>query len=49
MYKITKQFIGGLLKGLTITEFTNIKFNTGFVCNKPIAGSPYKIINIEEV
>lgn len=49
-YIITKEFIGGILKGLTCTQKTNVKFNVGFICNNPIGGtSPYKIISVLEV
>ncbi len=46
-YKVTRLFIGGILKGLTYTETTSVKFTVGFVCRKPIGGSPYKIIAVE--
>lgn len=49
-YIITKEFIGGMLKGLICTEKTNVKFNVGFICKNPIGKtSPYKIINVLEV
>ena len=44
MYTITKTFISGNLKGLTITEHTPVRFDEGFVCKKPCAGgSGYRI------
>lgn len=46
-FKITKRFLGGILKGITIEEYTNVKFEPGFVCEKPVGGSPYKIIAVE--
>lgn len=42
-YEITKTFIGGLLKGLTITEHTTARFTAGQVVAKPVAGSPYRV------
>lgn len=48
-YKVTRLFIGGLLKGMTHTGMTDVKFTVGFVCRKPIGGSPYKIIVVEEI
>lgn len=48
-YKVTRLFIGGILKGLTHTGITTVKFEKGFICNNPIGGSPYKIISCEEV
>jgi len=50
LYKITRLFIGGTLKGLTHTEITPVHFEVGFVCEKPcgVASSPYVIIAVEE-
>lgn len=42
-YAVTKTFVGGLLKGITIVEETTVKFAVGFVCTMPIGGSPYRI------
>lgn len=47
-YKVTRLFIGGILKGITHTEVTSVRFDVGFICNNSI-GSPYKIIFCEEV
>lgn len=49
MYRVTRLFIGGNLVGLTYTEDTDIKFEVGFVCKRPIAGSPYRIIKVEKI
>ena len=49
MYKVTKQFIGGILNGLTYTEITEIHARVGFRCNKPVGGSPYRIIRVDRV
>ena len=46
VYIVEKKFIGGFLDGLTISEMTNVKYPLGFVCEKPVGGSPYKIISI---
>lgn len=43
LYKVTRKFIGGTLKGLTHSEVTPVKFKVGQVVKKPIGGSPYKI------
>lgn len=43
MFQVTKTFIGGALKGITIVEKTSVKYAVGFVCKKPIGGSPYRI------
>ena len=49
MYKVTREFIGGTLKGLTYIGLTSVKFDVGFTCLNPIGGSPYKIISCELV
>jgi hypothetical protein len=46
-YEVTKTFTSGLLKGLTITEVTSVKFEVGFICEKPCAGSPYIITAVK--
>jgi len=48
-YNITKVFIGGLLKGISIVETTSVKFPVGYVCRNPIGGSPYKITAVERL
>jgi hypothetical protein len=48
-FRIQKHFIGGLLKGATISETTTVRFQVGFVCTKPVGGSPYEILAVEEV
>lgn len=49
LYRVTRKFIGGILAGLTHTEITSIKFDVGFVCQKPCAGDPYEIIAVENL
>lgn len=48
-YRITKHFTDGLLKGLDYSETTTVRFEVGFVCLKPVGGSPYEITAVEEV
>ncbi len=48
-FEVTKKFIGGLLKGLTCTEVTTVKFEVGFECRKPVGGSPYIVTAVKEV
>lgn len=43
MYRVTKQFISGLLAGLTITETTQVRFTVGNTYN-PCAGSSSYIV-----
>jgi hypothetical protein len=47
-YKITKKFIKGVLKGITITEVTPVKFEIGKVYG-PKNGSRFEIVNMKEV
>lgn len=49
MYEVTREFIGGILNGLTHTETVSYKPTLGFVCHKPIGGSPYRIISVVKV
>jgi hypothetical protein len=46
-FNVTKLFTQGYLKGISITENTNVKFRIGFECKKPFGISPYKITKIE--
>lgn len=48
-YKVTREFTGGTLKGLTHTEVSCVGFPVGFKCEKPVAGSPYVITACTEV
>lgn len=49
MYKVTRLFTAGILKGLTYTGITAVNFELGFICNESVFGSPYKIVNVEEI
>lgn len=42
-YQITKKFVSGILKGLTYTETTTVRFKLGKKYNN------YTIIDIQEV
>lgn len=48
-YEVTREFIGGILEGLTHTELTSVRFDIGFTCQNPVGGSPYTIIACKEV
>lgn len=49
-YYVAREFIGGLLKGLSHTERTSVEFKVGFVCRKPCGGSsPYKVTAVKPV
>lgn len=49
MYKITRLFTSGILKGLTHTSITGVKFEEGFTCQKSVFGSAYEVIKVEEI
>ena len=46
---IVKMFVGGILDGLTYEEFTDVEFTIGQLIERPIGGSPYRIIIIERL
>ena len=49
-YQVTKQFIDGILAGLTVTEETAVKFEPGFTCRGSAwLGSGYTVISVTEV
>jgi len=48
-YEVTRKFISGILKGMTHTEITSVKFDVGFICRNPIGGSAYKILSCNPV
>jgi len=45
-YMITKRFISGLLKGITIHETTDVAFRKGQTIIGAIGGSDYEILNV---
>lgn len=47
MYIVTKKFTAGCLAGITVQERTSVRFEVGFECSKPVAGSPYIILACE--
>ena len=50
MFKVTKRFTSGLLRGLEIEEVTSVKFEVGFKC-KPWRYGPsgYEVVAVEKV
>jgi len=48
-YHVTKVFLSGILKGLSFTEKTSVKFKEGFIYKNPFSSSQYKILKCEEV
>jgi len=48
-YRVTREFIGGGLKGLLHSEITTVRFPEGWVCEKPVGGSPYRIVECVEI
>lgn len=49
-YRITKRFIGGLLEGIRIVEWSRTEptFKEGWEYSRPIGGSPYRIEEIKK-
>lgn len=48
-FRVTKLFISGFLAGLTYTFTDSRPWTVGWVCEKPIGGSPYRIIECVEL
>lgn len=47
MVTVTILFTAGLLEGLTYTRSMSAKTaRVGYACNKPAAGSPYRVIAV---
>jgi len=49
MYRVTRLFVSGLLKGLTYTETTSVKFVVGKRYKGLLGTSDFKIVSVEEV
>jgi hypothetical protein len=47
-YTITKSFTSGLLKGITVTEQTSIRFEIGAAYKGAVKSSSYTIISCQE-
>lgn len=47
-YIVTKLFLDGILKGMTHTETTNVKFVVGKVYEAALTNTHYKILFCEE-
>ena len=47
MFLVTKEFVSGMLKGLTHTEVTSVAWTVGRLVSKPVGGAAYKIIRVE--
>lgn len=48
-FRVTRLFIGGILKGLTHTGEQSFRSTVGFECHNPIGGSPYRITACEQI
>lgn len=48
-FRIVRVFIGGLLGGITHTGIFDSPMPVGWVCEKPIGGSPYRIVECSEI
>lgn len=49
MYIVKKYHISGLLAGLTTTETTSVKFQTGEMYSECLTRDKIKIVSVEEV
>ena len=47
MFLVTREFVSGMLKGLTHTEVTSVAWKVGTLVSKPVGGSAYKIIRMD--
>lgn len=48
-YRVTKHFVSGFLKGLTITETTPVEFVVGKTYTPCAGNSAYKILSCEAI
>jgi hypothetical protein len=48
-FEVTREFTGGVLKGLSHTAKTNVEMKQGTEVKKPIGGGPYKITKVKKV
>ena len=46
-YLVTKRFVSGLLRGLTISEKTSVEFVVGRRYNPCVSGSAYVVLRVE--
>lgn len=46
MFTITKKFVSGILKGVTIEERTSVKFEEGRTYQCCAGGSAYKVLKV---
>jgi hypothetical protein len=49
MFKLVRQFTGGLLDGLSHTEVVNFQVKPGTKVLQPIGGSPYIVVSCDPV
>ena len=49
MFKVTKKFTSGLLKGITITETTSVEFVVGKNYKPCVGSSRYTVMACEKV
>jgi len=47
MYEVTKQFTGGILKGLVVKEKTTVRMTKGDMVDNPIDGSSYVVVEVK--
>jgi hypothetical protein len=50
MFRVTKKFTSGYLKGLTLTETTREWVRPGWFCRVPVGStSPYVVVKVERI
>ena len=48
-YLVTKMFISGILKGITLTEKTTIEFGVGQIYRDGTARGRYRVLECKEI
>ncbi len=48
-FRVVREFIGGILEGLRHEGISEVEFKVGQEVLKPVGGSPYRIVSVEEI
>lgn len=48
-YRVTQEFTGGLLEGITANFIWRYCPAVGFRCDNPVGGSPYVVTAVEQI
>ncbi len=49
VYQVTKEFRSGILKGLSVTEVTTVKFDVGVIYESCVGSGNYRVTECVEV